>query len=127
MVRDQFTIGFVARLLDVAVISGVWFASFWLRFYVPIVAVTKGFPEFSVYAAVAPLIAFLWFLTFDAQEVYIPSPRQRRDRIVEILKAHATAIVVFVALSYIFSEYRFSRAVMLYFGLLAAEAWSGGG
>ncbi|MFL5306250.1 MAG: hypothetical protein ACJ8F1_13615, partial [Polyangia bacterium] len=117
----------MARVLDVAVISGVWLASFWLRFYVPLVAVTKGFPEFSAYAAVTPLIAFLWFLIFDAQDVYIPSPRQRRSsESWRILKAHATAIVVFVALSYIFSEYRFSRAVLLAFGVLTAVALIGG-
>ena len=127
MLQYQFTIGLVARLLDVTVISGIWFASFWLRFYVPLAAVTKGFPEFSAYAAVTPLIAFLWFLIFDAQDVYVPSPRQRRaSESWRILRAHATALVVFVALSYVFSEYRFSRGMLLTFGLLTAVALIGG-
>ncbi|HSS38565.1 MAG TPA: undecaprenyl-phosphate glucose phosphotransferase [Polyangia bacterium] len=127
MLQYQFTIGLVARLLDVTVISGIWLASFWLRFYVPLAAVTKGFPEFSAYAAVTPLIAFLWFLIFDAQDVYVPSPRQRRaSESWRILRAHATALVVFVALSYVFSEYRFSRGMLLTFGLLTAVALIGG-
>ncbi|HVT08382.1 MAG TPA: undecaprenyl-phosphate glucose phosphotransferase [Polyangia bacterium] len=127
LLQYQFTIGLIARLLDISVVAGIWLASFWLRFYVPIVAVTKGFPEFSVYAAVTPLIAFLWFLVFDAQQVYVPSARPgRHGDSWKVLKAHLTAIIVFVALSYVFTEYRFSRGVLVIFGVLTAVALIGG-
>jgi FlaA1/EpsC-like NDP-sugar epimerase len=127
LLQYQFTIGLIARLFDVGVVGGIWLASFWLRFYVPIVAVTKGFPEFSVYAAVTPLIGFLWFLVFDTQQVYVPSARPRgQGESWKVLKAHATAIIVFVALSYVFSEYRFSRGVLVIFGVLSALALVGG-
>ncbi|HVY36989.1 MAG TPA: undecaprenyl-phosphate glucose phosphotransferase [Polyangia bacterium] len=127
LLQYQFTVGLIARLLDVSVVAGIWVASFWLRFYVPIVAVTKGFPEFSVYAAVTPLIAFLWFLVFDAQQVYVPSARPRgHGDSWKVLKAHLTAIIVFVALSYVFTEYRFSRGVLVIFGVLTGVALIGG-
>ena len=34
-----------------------------------------------------------------------------------ILKSHGVAMLFFIALTYMFSEYKYSRVVMLYFGL----------
>ena len=41
-----------------------------------------------------------------------------------LLKAHGVAMLFFIALTYLFSEYRYSRAVMLYFGILGGDCWS---
>ena len=93
----------------------------------PLIAVTKGFPKFSAYAAVTPLIALLWLIVFEAQRIYDPHERRAGwSAALVLIKAHATAIVVFVALSYVFSEYRYSRGVILYFGVLSGAALIGG-
>jgi Undecaprenyl-phosphate glucose phosphotransferase len=39
-----------------------------------------------------------------------------------IVKAHGLALLLFIALTYMFEEYKYSRLVMVYFGALAAAA-----
>ena len=42
-----------------------------------------------------------------------------------LLKAHAAALLCFVALTYVFSQYRYSRGVLIYFGVLGALGLAG--
>ena len=79
LTRFQVTSTLLARLLDATLIGAAWLASFWLRFYVPVIAVTKGFPAFSTYAAVAPLVVVLWGVIFEANGVYTRSREGRRE------------------------------------------------
>jgi Undecaprenyl-phosphate glucose phosphotransferase len=106
------------RILDVTVIAVAWLVSFWLRFYVPLVSVTKGFPSFSRYAALTPLIVALWAVIFDGHGVYDVNNRAR-SWLGDVLRAHVFALATFVALTYVFSEYRYSRVVLVFFGMLA--------
>jgi Undecaprenyl-phosphate glucose phosphotransferase len=123
LTRYQLTIGALTRLVDATLIGGIWVASFWLRFYVPLIEVTKGFPAFSTYAALTPLVVVLWTVMLTAHGVYRPqgSPRRLAEAAV-LFKAHLAAILCFVALTYVFSEYRYSRGVILYFGVLGGLA-----
>src|SRR5207248_1412177 len=101
----------------------VWLASFGLRFYAPVIEVTKGFPAFATYAALTPLIVVLWATIFNAQGVYKPERLlPGRPESVVVLNAHLSALLCFIALTYVFSEYRYSRGVVLYFGMLGAVA-----
>ncbi|HLE00759.1 MAG TPA: undecaprenyl-phosphate glucose phosphotransferase, partial [Bdellovibrionota bacterium] len=103
------------------VIGGVWLAAYWIRFNVPIIEVTKGFPKFSKYAALTPLVMALWMTVFSALKVYQSRRMLRRTHEVHLLlRAHGVAILFFIALTYLFSEYKYSRAVMMYFGVLGA-------
>lgn len=117
--RYQLTMGAASRLVDAAIVALAWLASFGLRFHSPIIEVTKGFPPFSSYAALTPLIVVLWALIFDSQDVYKP---QRllgsRSESARLLRAHLLSLLSFIALTYVFSEYRYSRGVVLYFGLI---------
>src|SRR3569832_812161 len=121
--RYQLTVGVASRLLDAVVIALAWLASFAIRFYVPLIKVTKGFPSFSTYAAITPLVVVLWALLFDAQDVY---KQQRllseKSEASLIFRAHTFALLCFIALTYVFSEYRYSRGVVVYFGLIGAVA-----
>ena len=116
----RFTVGALARLADVTIIGSIWLLSFWLRFHVPIIEVTKGFPPFSTYAALTPLVVVLWTIALEMQEVYRRCLLRQRDEILMLLKSHAAALLCFVALTYVFSQYRYSRGVLIYFGVLGA-------
>ena len=117
--RYHHIVGGIFRVVDACVIGAVWLASFWLRFYVPVIEVTKGFPSFERYAALTPLVMILWSTTFASLRVYQSRRMLRRTHEAHlILKAHFAALLLFIALTYLFSEYRYSRAVMLYFGIL---------
>jgi len=117
--RYHHIVGGIFRITDAFVIGAVWIASYWIRFYIPIIQVTKGFPSFSKYAALSPLVIALWMTVFSSMKVYQSHRMLRRTHEAHlILKAHGVAMLFFIALTYLFSEYKYSRAVMLYFGIL---------
>jgi len=112
-------VGGIFRIVDALVIGLAWIASYWVRFYIPLIEVSKGFPRFSKYAALAPLVMVLWSTVFSSVHVYQSRRVLRRTHEAYlILKAHAIALVLFISLTYMFSEYKYSRGVMIYFGIL---------
>src|SRR4051794_29242184 len=117
--RYHHIVGRTFRVVDACVIGMAWIASYWLRFYVPLIEVTRGFPKFEKYAALTPLVMVLWSTVFSAMRVYQSRRMLRRTHEAHlILRSHSVAMLFFIALTYMFSEYKYSRAVMLYFGLL---------
>jgi Undecaprenyl-phosphate glucose phosphotransferase len=110
-----------ARIMDGAMVGAGWLASFWFRFYVPVIEVTKGFPAFSRYAALTPLIVVLWAIIFDSHGVYdAQKSLPIESQLGAVLRAHVFALLTFVALTYVFSEYRYSRVVLVFFGITGA-------
>jgi Undecaprenyl-phosphate glucose phosphotransferase len=119
--RYQHTVGYFFRLVDACVVVAAWLLSYWVRFIIAPIAVTKGFPEFAAYAALAPLIAMLWMGVLTFMRVY-ESHRMlsRVHEIKLILHAHGTALLLFIAFTYFSEEYKYSRLVMLYFAAIGA-------
>lgn len=119
--RYHHIIGGLFRIVDACVIGAVWLGSYWLRFSLPLIEVTKGFPPFRKYAALSPLVIVLWMMVFSSMRVYQSRRMLRRTHEAHlILKAHSVAMLFFIALTYLFSEYKYSRGVMLYFGISGA-------
>lgn len=121
--RYQSFVDGVFRVVDTGVIVCAWLGAYWLRFYVSPIPVTKGFPELATYASLAPLVAVLWMTTFALMRVY--EARRMLGAMHEVqlvLKAHGVAMLFFIALTYLFEEYKYSRLVMVYFGGVAAIA-----
>jgi len=114
--RYHNIVGGTFRFLDALIIGSVWLASYWIRFYIPFFAVTKGLPSFSTYAALLPVVIGLWLIVFSMLGLYKPKKMLRRTQEAHlVLRAHGIAVLVFIALTYLFSEYRYSRLVMIYF------------
>lgn len=119
--RYQQFIGGVFRMTDAAVVATAWLASYWARFYLPLFHVEGELPELGIYASLMPLIAILWLLVFSAMGVYESGRlRGRRGEVLLMWQAHAVALCLFLALTFAYDNYRYSRLVMIYFGLLAA-------
>lgn len=117
--RYHHIVGGIFRTVDAITIGSVWLASYWIRFYIPVIGVTKGFPAFKKYAALTPLVVILWAMVFTFTRVYQARRMLRRTHeALLILRAHGIAMLFFIALTYLFSEYKYSRAVMLYFGII---------
>ncbi len=109
------------RATDAAVVVGAWLASYWARFHLAPYEVTTDLPPFGTYASLAPLVAILWMGVFTFMGVYESGRlRSRRAEAVLIGKAHIVALLVFVAVTYLYDTYKYSRLVMVYFGALAA-------
>lgn len=122
--RHRHILEHLFRAMDGAVIVGCWLASYGVRFCVapiaPSLAVTKGFPPFSKYAALAPLLAVLWMGVGTWMRVYESARLMGRFRELQLLlKAHLVALLAFIAITYLFEEYRYSRLVIIYFAVLS--------
>jgi len=125
--RHRHVLEHFLRAMDGAVIVGSWLASYAVRFCVapiaPSLAVTKGFPPFSKYAALAPLLAVLWMGIGTWMRLYESTRLMGRLRELQLLlKAHLVALLAFIAITYLFEEYRYSRLVIIYFAVLAGFA-----
>jgi Undecaprenyl-phosphate glucose phosphotransferase len=119
----QRTFGYVLPLLDATVMVATWLASYWVRFTLAWIPVTKGLPELSSYAALTPLVAVLWVSVFAMLSLY--QSRRMLGMLNElrlVLKAHAVALLCFIALTYMFEEYKYSRVVMLHFAVFGGVA-----
>jgi hypothetical protein len=113
--RYHHFVGGVFRVVDASVIGATWIASYWIRFDVPLIAVTKGLPSFHRYASLTPLVMALWWITFSWMKVYQSRRMLRRtDEAHLLLRAHSVAMLFFISMTYLFSEYKYSRGVMLY-------------
>ncbi len=117
--RYHHTVGDALRLVDAVVMTVAWLASYWVRFVLPVVPVTKGLPAFSTYASLAPLVAVLWMVVFTWMGIYVSRRMlSARHEAALVLKAHGVALLLFIALTYLFEEYKYSRLVMIYFAML---------
>src|SRR4051812_7574588 len=95
--RYHQTVGITYRAVDACVIAAIWLLSYWSRFYLPIIEVTKGFPAFSRYAALTPLIVILWQTVFSSARLYHSQRMLRRTHeAFLVLRAHAFAMLFFI-------------------------------
>lgn len=118
--RYHHSVGLVFRAADACIVGAVWLIAYWLRFNTPFIEITKGLPEFETYAALTPLVIAIWMAVFAYSRVYASRRMLRRtDEVYLILRSHGVAMLLFLALTYFFSEYKYSRIVMLFFGSLS--------
>ncbi|MBI3535212.1 MAG: undecaprenyl-phosphate glucose phosphotransferase [Deltaproteobacteria bacterium] len=109
--------GGIFRLVDACVIGVTWLCAYFLRFYFPLIDTPKSLPPFSTYATLTPLVIFLWVIVFSSMRVYQSHRMLRRTHEVYLLiKAHMIALLLFIVLTYLISEYKYSRLIMFYFG-----------
>jgi Undecaprenyl-phosphate glucose phosphotransferase len=116
--RYQDTVGGVYRVVDASIMVGAWLLAYWFRFFVSPIAATE-LPPFARYSALAPLVGILWMATFTWMRVY--TSRRALGRIAElqrVLRAHGVALLSFIAITYMFEDYKFSRLVMVYFAVM---------
>ncbi len=119
-------ISYVFLILDASVMVATWLLSYWVRFHLAPVALTKGVPPFHAYAALSLLVGLLWMSVFTFMHVYESKHVLGRWREVELLlKAHGIALLCFITATYLFDEYKFSRLVMSWFAVLSGLAITG--
>jgi len=101
---------------EVFVLSISWILAYYLRFYSGIIPVYKGIPEFLPYIKLLLPIWVIWGITFKAFGLY-QSMRVVNffDEFSKIFRASTLAIIIFIALTYLFKENQYSRLVFLYF------------
>lgn len=103
---------------DLAVVSVSWLASYWVRFRAGVIPIEKGIPNFPDYAKMLIFVWFIWAWVFRRFNLYRPMRGRRRLHEMWLLvRANAFAVLILVALTYLFREksIEFSRLVFLIF------------
>jgi len=118
--RYHSQVGLLLRLSDAVVIAAAWLVAYALRFNTSLIEVTRGVPGFSTALSLLPLVVVLWDIVFGASGLYRSSRLLRRTEEVWVLvKAHLIALILFMALTYLITEYRYSRATLGIFAVVA--------
>jgi Undecaprenyl-phosphate glucose phosphotransferase len=115
--RYQDTVGGIYRIVDAGIMVAAWLLAYWHRFFFSPFKASE-LPPFSRYSALAPLVGILWMAVFTWMRIY--ASRRTVGRIQElqmILRAHGVALLSFIAVTYVFEDYKFSRLVMAYFAV----------
>lgn len=119
--RQQLFSG-VLVAADLFVIGLAFGLAYVLRFYAPLVPVTKGVPPAENYIALLPVVFATWGLVFQAHGLY--DPMRGASEVTErrrVLRASSLAMLIFTAVSFLGIEKAFSlsRLTLLFFYVLA--------
>jgi Undecaprenyl-phosphate glucose phosphotransferase len=78
-------------------------------------------PRFQTYASLAPLVGILWLMVLTFAGAYESSRiRGRISELIVLMRGHGIALLAFVAITYLYEEYKYSRLVMIYFAVVGA-------
>ncbi|MFQ5787250.1 MAG: undecaprenyl-phosphate glucose phosphotransferase, partial [Thermodesulfobacteriota bacterium] len=109
-------------LTDLVTLSCSWILAYYVRFYIPIIPVSKGIPSFSTYATILIIMLPLWYIVFKAFGLY--RPRRISSKVAEVLdiaKATSIATLILVSLTFFVRREDFSRVTFLYFWIICVS------
>jgi Undecaprenyl-phosphate glucose phosphotransferase len=123
MKRYQNSAGVMTRLADTVIVVLAWLIAYPVRFHLLVdstfLPLTGGVADKSYYLALLPVIVLLWGFCFQFFGLYRYERVIRRStEIYTLVRAHAATLVCFTSLTYFITQYRFSRAVIIIFGIL---------
>ena len=104
-------------LNDLLVLTICWFGAFYLRFFAPLVPVTKGIPPLREYLFFFPFVLLTCAVTFYLTGIYTRFYNRTQEG-VALLKASFVSLMILVFITFFFKRTDYSRLVFLYFSLL---------
>ena len=109
----------IRMFVDLLMVCGAWVLSYYLRFHAGL-GVPRGLPETSLYFKMLPFIAVIWFFVFTSFGFYRRSNRHRSAILeaIDILQSSFMATLAFIAFTYFYEEYRYSRFALAIFAVL---------
>jgi Undecaprenyl-phosphate glucose phosphotransferase len=107
-------------LFDLVTLSCSWILAYFLRFYLPVVPVSKGIPPFFTYLTLLIIMLPLWYIVFKAFGLYRPRRISTKfAEVMDIAKGTTIAILILVSLTFFVRRYEFSRLTFLYFWIIS--------
>ncbi|MBD3379393.1 MAG: undecaprenyl-phosphate glucose phosphotransferase [Candidatus Omnitrophica bacterium] len=113
-IRNDVRIGVILMLGDIIAINAGILFSYWLRFNAGIFPVIKGVPHVSEYYGVLPLMTIILIFLMRSEKLYFVKARLSIvDEFFSITKSVSVGILIFMAGTFLYREYSFSRAMLL--------------
>ena len=115
--KYQNSAGVMTRIADLLIVLLSWWFAYPLRFGVLRFVSYGELPDLSYYTDMIPMILILWGAGFQFFGVYRYDRILRRStEIYTLIRAHLATLILFTAITYFITQFRFSRGVILVFG-----------
>lgn len=115
----------VMLLGDLAVIAACWLLAYGIRFLGPWAAPGEAAAPLEPYLYMLGPILLIWAVAFRVFDLYRPRRISTRSREVwDIAKASTVAVLVLMAVSFLYRDFSFSRRVLFLFWILQIVALS---
>ena len=111
----------ILLLNDLLVLTACWFGAFYLRFFIPLIPVTKGIPPLQDYLFFFPLVVMTCSVTFYLTGIYTRYFNRTQEWLA-LFKASFVALMILVFITFFFKRTDYSRLVFLYFSLMGYAA-----
>lgn len=108
----------ILYLGDLALVGLAWFGAYFLRFYLPILPVTKGIPAISLYIMLFLLVLADFAVVLPLSGLYRRPWAGTGHALWPVLRGVLIGVVVAVTLTWFLRPYDFSRLVFLHFFVL---------
>ena len=102
-------------LADLFLVLASWLAAYYVRFYAPIVPVTKGVPDLELYLALLGLVFIVFAIVYQAGGLYRRPWAPLTRMLWPILRATTVGVVISIAIAWFVKPYEFSRLVFVHF------------
>ncbi|BEQ16509.1 undecaprenyl-phosphate glucose phosphotransferase [Desulfoferula mesophila] len=110
----------ILYLGDLVLVGLAWFGAYFLRFYLPILPVTKGIPPLGLYSMLLLLMLADFAVVMPLSGLYRRPWAGTGRALWPVLRAALVGVVVAVTLTWFLRPYDFSRLVFLHFFVLLA-------
>jgi len=109
----------MTRIADLLIVLLSWWIAYPLRFDVLRFVSYEERPPVSYYTGLLPMVLVLWAAGFQFFGVYRYDRILRRStEIYTLIRSHFAILILFTALTFFITQFRFSRGVILVFGVL---------
>jgi Undecaprenyl-phosphate glucose phosphotransferase len=117
--KTQDAILILRVLSDMTMVTLAWALAYYARFS-GLLPVDKGIPEPLLYFKLVPFILAIWFVVLGGSGFYRRTGRHRSAFVeaLDILQSCFFATLAFIAFTYVYEEYRYSRLTMAIFALV---------
>ena len=105
-------------LTDSLAITISWITAYYIRFYSGI-ETPLGIPPSGLYFKLIPFIVLIWIGTFFITGHYsLRQPKSLGKERIKILQSSGLATLAFIAFTYFYEEYKYSRITLFIFAFL---------
>jgi Undecaprenyl-phosphate glucose phosphotransferase len=119
MQRGLSPLNFIRLVSDLMMVNLSWLLAYWLRFH-SFLDAPKGIPDVLIYVRLMPFVLVIWLGSFTAAGFYRRTGRHRSafTEALDIIQSCVIATFAFIAFTYFYDEYRYSRVTILFFAVL---------
>ena len=113
-IRDDIRLSFILIAGDVLAISAGFIFSYWLRFNSGIFKVFYGIPDIGAYMKILPVLTVVFIFLMRSEKLYsIKTRLSIVDEFFLIVRADTLALLIFMAVTFVYRQYSFSRGMLL--------------